>query len=582
MSRYSTLATINHDIVVPNLRKVFKREWDLAYPSMPWNNDDASLNNFLGFEKNKNKKKAKETLNNTGDCNKWDSTGVSHALLFSNSIGQKLKNTQRYTAIYQLRCIRNALSHPSPSTYMSETDFTTHYNKIKRCLEDLGLLDAVKDMEDIKQQQTQQFYANHKLNKIYQMTVFLVILFIGVLVVATAVFSPMSDSSHNNISSKQFPPKSEHEHLNIAALQKYGHKIHLNHSAFFFPEFMQPHYFIGCEEVAVQILVNILREKKHLISIVGPSGVGKTTMAMEIAKYLQVQNRYDLVFTNLHNTESMSLALESIMTSLGCQHLMTQTTESIHLSEKVVMILDNIDFALETYESELKDFIERIIRVHRIVVLTTSRNKWNDVNSNFEIYLLQPLSQNSSMKFLNALHPEITPEQACFIANITKGLPFLLQIIGHHLHHKVYSAEYLTQNSFVSNMYANDTCDWNDTACFFPLMEVLCFALNTYLVRQNVNSIFAMTENQIPLKTIPSNIWKEFDEFVKEKYFSSYTNFHQVVPFELSKVLLLSLLLILMGWLLVQKGKLHMINQQVKRIYIFTGILVAYLIQENF
>ena len=145
---YSTLITIYHNVVALHLRDFFKTQWNQLYPHMPWNDDQDSYDNFYKLETNK--KEVGRQLRKSGDCTCWDLSVLFYVLLRSDSIGQKLKNhTKPHTAINNLKLGRNALSHISPNTYMTEKNFKLQLTDIRQYLKDLGYSKADVIIEDV-------------------------------------------------------------------------------------------------------------------------------------------------------------------------------------------------------------------------------------------------------------------------------------------------------------------------------------------------------------------------------------------------------------------------------------------------
>ena len=240
MSRYNTLVTIHHNTVAHYLREVFKREWDLAYPHMPWNDDNSSLNDFVNLEQNK--RMARKKLNNTGDRYAWDLTALFHVLLYSDSIGHRLKPLPLHAAIDRLRLSRNAVSHPSPSTYLSNQEFQCRYNEIARCLKDLGFPDAKKEMKDVVQQIQQEDCCNLtcgsgrlKLHLTFRQ-VLVLCLIIGTFVVVIVPVQRLFPSLLNTYSKLNDTRQIE---------KREAPEFDLDPSTFYFPKTTQPHFLIA-------------------------------------------------------------------------------------------------------------------------------------------------------------------------------------------------------------------------------------------------------------------------------------------------------------------------------------------------
>ena len=467
---------------------------------MPWKDDKASLDNFVNLEKKKGKL---ALLKNTGDRNAWDLTALFFVLLHSNSIGQKLKNLPTvlpyHTAIDQLRQSRNAMSHVSPSTYTSDKDFQQTYQVIEKSLHDLGFPDAHKDMTDV----LLQYNALHMLQqnvdvccsgtdlkcrllglelhqkKYPTFPQFLVILrYVGSFALIIVLLLLMKSLLHDLMIPNQEKPRPEYTSEGYGDAQLNT----VNPANFYFPKPLQPHFFTGRETDIRQIVNYILEENIHLVQIVGPAAIGKTALSMRVGEYLRDKHGYVAAFTSLLKVKSTSSAFKAIMSSIGCQDLDKNDIPNMHVPEKTLFILDDVDFATDSHLSEFQELIYTFISFHKVTVLTTTQREWGKVNLDSVMYELGPLISNDSIHFLSTIYPVITKAHAKYIADITQGIPLLLEIIGQQLKAGLYST-----HEFVRLTNKTEHVDPTNFHSFFHLLEIPVLKIDTHLQKAFVN-----------------------------------------------------------------------------------------------
>ena len=104
--QYYKIHAILLDIVIDQLRIVFKREWNALNPQKPWQDDQSSLQNLRNKEMTgPNWKANKSRLPKSGDCTEWDLTNLFFGLLFSQALDLKSRDPGLYKHVDTLRQI---------------------------------------------------------------------------------------------------------------------------------------------------------------------------------------------------------------------------------------------------------------------------------------------------------------------------------------------------------------------------------------------------------------------------------------------------------------------------------------------
>ena len=497
MSRYSALATIHHNVVAPYLRHLFKCEWDQCYPHMPWMDDNPSLLNFISLERNKTK--AQKSLK-SGDHNDWDLTALYYVLLYSDSIGQKLKQTLNiHLAIDQLRQSRNVISHTSPSTYIGEVDFQQWCGKVQKCLEELGFHDAQQRLQAVIQQHDlvgdiaaccktdfQCYKCGIKVNQKLQISFkhfsmmcgFLILLAFGILVLTSVMFNFPANAPH---AGTQLPTELVMEAKESNKNDLRSNSILLNISDFNFPV-VTPKLFVGRTEEKASLIQSVHDPSINLISVVSPAAFGKTALSMAIAERFQMVGDYGVAFVDFKNqTQPFSLIANTILSALGVRNIHNDdyieviTKISTPSKTNILLILDNIDPVLEGHKNEFIQFLLHIKTFLRVTFVTTSSNEihWNDMHFTSMVIKLQPLDLHSSVTLVDLIHPKIrTPNSVALtkhIAEVTGGIPLLLEIIGHQLEQKVYRPDEFMDTINISNSLHVIP---SDHTTFYPLLTL--------------------------------------------------------------------------------------------------------------
>jgi predicted ATPase/DNA-binding CsgD family transcriptional regulator len=132
--------------------------------------------------------------------------------------------------------------------------------------------------------------------------------------------------------------------------------------------------FIGRED-EIELIVQLLaRDDVRLVTLTGTGGIGKTRLAIEVARAFAANKEWDVRFVTLAATTSAEDALPMIAETLGLWNSQPPTVVPRLIShlrdEHVLLILDNLEHVIEI----AGDLGEILSRTHGLKLLVTSRS----------------------------------------------------------------------------------------------------------------------------------------------------------------------------------------------------------------
>lgn len=204
--------------------------------------------------------------------------------------------------------------------------------------------------------------------------------------------------------------------------------------------------FLGRESEAHILGKLLLQKDTHLITLIGPPGVGKTRLALYAANLHRQEFQDDAVFVDLSSIQESHQVLPALLAALGIQETRTSTlldSAIAFLSKKnILIVMDNFEQVLDS----APQLLTILGNAPAVKILCTSREALR-VNGEWE-FLLKPLavpnveSHSSLLDFPSvqlflqraiAANPsfQFTDENASFVADICRrldGLPLAIEL----------------------------------------------------------------------------------------------------------------------------------------------------------
>jgi predicted ATPase/class 3 adenylate cyclase len=179
---------------------------------------------------------------------------------------------------------------------------------------------------------------------------------------------------------------------------------------------------VGREHDVASVCELLRHADARLITIVGPGGVGKTRLAIEVARELAAEFTDGTWFVDLSPIHSAGLVLPTIANGVGVKGPLDE-----HLGDKrILLVLDN----LEQVAAAAPDLAALTASCPGTVILATSREPLH-VAAEVE-YLLQPLREASAVElFEQRAAPRRAPASRAEIAEICRrldGLPLAIEL----------------------------------------------------------------------------------------------------------------------------------------------------------
>ena len=199
---------------------------------------------------------------------------------------------------------------------------------------------------------------------------------------------------------------------------------------------------LGRESEVLSLNKILNQAEVRIVTIIGPPGVGKTRLALHIAKQAEKNFKHGVVFVNLTPVIQAELVLPAMASALGIQKLssgsITETLNTALSNKNMLIVLDNFEQVVEA----APQIIPLLGNAPDIKILVTSREALR-VQGEHEFPLTPlPISNDSFLDspavqlFIERAHAikpdfEIRDETASRVAEICRrldGLPLAIEL----------------------------------------------------------------------------------------------------------------------------------------------------------
>ena len=195
--------------------------------------------------------------------------------------------------------------------------------------------------------------------------------------------------------------------------------------------------FIGRENEMKEVmeLVDFDNSKLRIVSIVGPPGIGKSTLAIHVGHDMVAQGVV-VYHVDMVEVSSMQSLAEKV---LDCDETLVSTKNvtidrlikwARDLHHRTLLILDNCDDILHRQKETLQKMVKRLLgSSNELKIMMTSRQRAMQL-SQFKMYALRELSVEASCNLLRIVTRQLNSTLCESIANLTGNVPLALQVVG--------------------------------------------------------------------------------------------------------------------------------------------------------
>ena len=193
--------------------------------------------------------------------------------------------------------------------------------------------------------------------------------------------------------------------------------------------------FVGRELSKRLIIQEIYEQHPPIISIVGPPGFGKSTLAIHIG-HAMVADGFVVNYVDMSEVSSKQALAEKILAGdAGIVAIKNIIVERLYvwargLNYRTLLILDNCDVILHN-TTDLQTVAEKLLESSpRLKILITSRKTVLQLNQ--FTYQLENLSSEASCTLLQSVtyHEGLNSITCKSIASLTGNVPLALQVVG--------------------------------------------------------------------------------------------------------------------------------------------------------
>ena len=183
---------------------------------------------------------------------------------------------------------------------------------------------------------------------------------------------------------------------------------------------LKPEVFHGRDDIVQEITQLLMKEEKSRICILGPGGMGKTSISLAVVEQPLVEARFtpeNLVWVPCIEATSATLLLEILYIQLQVPGDKQVTLEKIisklnASTEPRLILLDNFETPYNapgrTQKKQVEDILRRLDKLTHVAILITMRGRFPPCGKAIEWQSehIQPTDEKSCLRIYHDIHPE--------------------------------------------------------------------------------------------------------------------------------------------------------------------------------
>ncbi|KAJ7483510.1 P-loop containing nucleoside triphosphate hydrolase protein, partial [Mycena latifolia] len=207
----------------------------------------------------------------------------------------------------------------------------------------------------------------------------------------------------------------------------------------------KPKIFYG-REVELRKIADALTQDRARIAILGPGGIGKTSLAKAVLHETQVTSKYTHCFFVVADSVHTSVELAELIGShLGLKpekDLTKTVVQYFARNPPCLLILDNLETSWEPLESRngVEELLAWLIDVDHLALIITMRGAERPGKVHWTHPFLQPLkpltNDAAHQMFVDIADDSHDSKEMDQVLRLTDNLPLAIDLIAHLVHHE--------------------------------------------------------------------------------------------------------------------------------------------------
>ena len=199
------------------------------------------------------------------------------------------------------------------------------------------------------------------------------------------------------------------------------------------PVILEEEVFIGRETEIEELTDWIGNSAVSIISIVGPPGFGKSTLAIHVGHVITEKGGVAVHCADLYEVKDMT-TLNAKLTFLVLGEMRHTSEELLMWASKLkvstLLIFDNCDELLHKRRNTFQNLMKNLVIQSQLLKVILTAKEMTSFLGSFKNFTLRELSAESAASLLQKLSENLNKTLALEIARLVGNVPLALQVIG--------------------------------------------------------------------------------------------------------------------------------------------------------